>query len=59
MLKGYRTLIVNVVAFFVAIGTMFGLDIAPEAQTEITVGVLAVANIVLRFVTTTPIGDVD
>ena len=38
--------------------TIFGFDFAltPEVQAEIVAAVMAVVNIVLRFITTKPVG---
>ena len=58
-LKGYRTLIINVVALIASILAMAGFDITPEAQGQITTGILAVVNIVLRFITDTKVGEPD
>lgn len=56
-MKGYRTIIVNVLALIFSLALFFGLDISAESQGEITAGVLAVANIALRFITDTPVGQ--
>ncbi len=52
-----RTLWANVIGGAVAIATAFGLDldIDAEAQTAIVGGIMAVVNIVLRFMTTAPV----
>lgn len=57
MLKGKRTFIAQIIGLGATIGTMYGLDIAPEAQTEITTGIVsawAVINLIIRRVTNTP-----
>jgi hypothetical protein len=53
-----KTLIVNVLAGIAAVATAFGLDLGLDAekQTAIVGGILAVANVVLRVVTTQPVG---
>lgn len=53
-----KTLWVNVVAGIAAVGTAFGLDLGLDAeqQTAIVGGIMALVNIVLRFVTKQPIG---
>jgi len=52
-----RTLWANVIAGVAAVSTAFGLDLGltPETQTAIVGGVLAVVNIVLRFMTKAPV----
>lgn len=52
-----KTLWTNIIAGGVAVATAFGLDIGlgPETQTAIVGGIMAVANIVLRLVTTKPV----
>ena len=52
-----RTLWANVIGGAIAIGTAFGLDldIDAEAQTAIVGGIMAVVNIVLRFMTSAPV----
>lgn len=55
--KGYRTLIVNIVALASSLLMMAGVDIPLETQSQISTGILAVVNIALRFVTDTPVGQ--
>jgi len=52
-----RTFWANVIGGAVAIATAFGLDldIDAEAQTAIVGGIMAVVNIVLRFMTSAPV----
>lgn len=51
-----RTIWVNLVALVAALLAAFGVaDIGAEAQASTVAGIMAVANIVLRFVTKTPI----
>lgn len=52
-----RTLWANVIAGVAAVSTAFGLDLGldAEAQTAIVGGVMAVVNIILRFMTTAPV----
>lgn len=52
-----KTFWVNVIAGIVAVGTAFGLklDIDADTQTAIVGGVMAVANIILRFMTKAPV----
>jgi len=52
-----RTLWANVVGGALAIGTAFGLDLPvdEETKTAIVGGVMAIVNIVLRFMTKAPV----
>lgn len=52
-----RTLWANVIGGAIAIGTAFGLnlDVDAEAQTAIVGGIMAVVNIILRFMTVAPV----
>jgi hypothetical protein len=55
-----KTIWANVIAFAATLATVFGLDLpfelTAEVQAEIVAAVMAMVNIVLRFVTDTPIG---
>lgn len=55
-LKGWRTFILNTAApaFFVWLG-LRGFDVDPETQYALTLGFMAVANLILRWLTTTAI----
>ena len=55
--KGYRTLIVNGVALLASLLVMAGIDIPAETQSQISTGILAVVNIVLRFITDSKAGS--
>lgn len=58
-MKGYRTLIVNLIAVAASMAGIYGIDIPAETQAEIATGIVAllgVVNMVLRTVTTTPVG---
>ena len=54
-----KTIWANVLAFAATMFTVFGVnlpfELSPEVQAEIVAAVMAVVNIVLRFVTTEPI----
>lgn len=52
-----KTLWVNVVALVATLAGAFKLDLGltPEVQATVVTTIMAVVNIVLRFVTTTPI----
>lgn len=53
-----KTIWVNLVALGATLATVLGVDtgLTPEVQTQIVAGVMGIVNIVLRFVTTTPVG---
>lgn len=53
-----KTLIVNVLAGLATVLGVFKIDVGltPEVQAQLVVGILAVANIVLRLVTKAPVG---
>ena len=48
-----KTIWANVIAFTAAISTAFGIDLGldPESQTAIVGGIMAVANVILRVIT--------
>lgn len=52
-----KTLWVNVIAGAVAVGTAFGLNLGLDAdgQTAIVGGIMAVVNVILRFMTKAPV----
>jgi len=56
-LKGYRTLIINVVGLISSLLIMYGIDVPEELQGHISTGILAVINIYLRFKTDTKVGQ--
>lgn len=55
-IKGYRTIILNLVLLATAVFGKSAIPIEPEQVDAIMVGVGAVANIGMRFITTTPVG---
>ena len=55
-MKGYRTIATNAVILIFAGLAYFGLDI-PEPDPAILAGALAAINIILRFLTRTPVGQ--
>lgn len=58
ILQGFRTIIFNIVAIAVSwVGARYGLELTEEHHTAITVTVISLANIGLRLITKTPIGD--
>jgi hypothetical protein len=52
-----KTLWVNVLAMLAAVTGAFGIDIGldPETQTAVVGGIMAVVNIILRFMTKTAV----
>jgi hypothetical protein len=50
-----KTIWANVIAIGAAILGAFNIDVDPETQAQIAAGIVAVANIILRFVTKEPI----
>lgn len=56
MLKGYRTVITNILVLAFSVLAMFGLDVTAEDQGYILSGVLALANVGLRLITNTAYG---
>lgn len=52
-----RTLWINLIAGLVIVAGAFGLDldVTPETQTALVGGIMAIVNIILRFITTTAI----
>lgn len=57
-MKGYKTLAVNGTALAVAtVSVAAGIDWTQFASPQTAVAIGAAANIVLRFLTTTPVGE--
>lgn len=59
-MKGYRTIIVNVLMAFASLAALKGIDIPPELVEEVAtgiVGVFTLVNLFLRKITTTPMGQ--
>lgn len=50
-----KTIWVNLVALVGAVGAGFGLELPGDLQASIVVAIMAIANIVLRFVTRQPV----
>jgi len=52
-----KTIWANVIAGGATLATVFGINLGltPEVQAEIVAAVMAIVNIVLRFVTTKPV----
>lgn len=55
-MKGYKTLTANISALIVAVLAATGIGIDPETINAAVLGVFAIVNIVLRFVTDGPVG---
>ena len=56
-LKGWRTVVVNVVALAVAGLAVVGVGVSADESTAVVAGIMAIINIGLRLVTTTPVGS--
>lgn len=56
-LKGYRTVAINVAFFVLLLGSALIGEINDPAVLRGIAIVMAVANVVLRFATTGPVGD--
>lgn len=57
-MKGYRTIIVNIIAAIAALVTIkTGIPIPPELQVTFVAGVFGSLNIFMRFITDTPVGS--
>lgn len=54
-LKGYKTLLLNGIAFIYILLPILGIEV-PVPEEEVIAAVLTVANIVLRFATNTSVG---
>jgi hypothetical protein len=50
-----KTIWVNVVALVASLLAVMGVDLTPDQQGALVTSILAIANIVLRFVTTTAV----
>ena len=56
-MKGYRTIVVNVMAFIsVLVAVNTGIPIPAEVQGGIVAGVMSAINIFMRCITDTPVG---
>lgn len=61
-LKGFRTVIANVLTALASIAAVYGIEVPPEQVDEITIGIIAaftVLNTVMRSVTNTPMGKAE
>ena len=56
--KGWKTILTNgLVILYAIVETVTGEAILMDDQTAITAGALALANFLLRFATSTPVGS--
>jgi len=55
-MKGYRTLILNALALIYFTLPLIGIEVPAAEQQEINAGVLAIANVLMRFITTSKVG---
>lgn len=61
-MKGWRTIVGNVLAGIALIGTAWGVDIDPATQADLLKGIGAatvIFNGIMRAITTGPIGTKD
>lgn len=56
-MKGYRTILVNALTLIAAIGAALADANLPVDWTPWLVAGVAVVNVILRFITTTPVGE--
>lgn len=57
-MKGWRTIVFNVLSAGVAIlETTEVINVLPEKWTPVAMAGIAAANVVLRMLTTTPVGE--
>lgn len=60
MLKGWKTIVVNVLSAVASVLEMTGVtDMLPEAYHIHYVVALSVVNVLLRLITTTPVGRAE
>lgn len=55
-IRGYRTVAINVVTLVVLVATALTGQITDPVTLRYIAGGLAVGNVILRFLTTTPVG---
>lgn len=55
-LKGWRTIIGNVVILAVSLLSLWGVDVDADTQSKIIAGVFAIFNVFMRTQTDTPVG---
>ncbi|BFD46381.1 hypothetical protein [Candidatus Tisiphia endosymbiont of Temnostethus pusillus] len=57
ILQGFKTIIFNIVAIAASwLASEHGIEVSEDHQTAITITIVSLVNIVLRFLTNTPIG---
>ncbi|MCC8483816.1 MAG: hypothetical protein LN561_04650 [Rickettsia endosymbiont of Labidopullus appendiculatus] len=54
-LQGFRTIIFNLITILTAWLADFNIELSEEHQTAMSVTIIAIINIILRFITKTPI----
>ena len=52
-----KTILANGVAVAASVAMLLGLDVPGDVQAEIVVLIIAGTNVVLRFITTKPVGS--
>lgn len=50
-----KTVWVNLIALIASVATAMGFDVGPDVQGELVGGIMAAANLGLRFVTKAPV----
>ncbi|WP_341755604.1 hypothetical protein [Candidatus Tisiphia endosymbiont of Ptychoptera albimana] len=57
ILQGFKTITFNIVAIAASwLASEHGIEVPKDHQTAITITIVSLVNIVLRFLTNTPIG---
>lgn len=59
-MKGYRTIIMNILMAIAAIGVIFGVEIDPNDMNKIATGMISgigIVNLILRAITDTKMGE--
>jgi hypothetical protein len=56
-----KTILANAIALTASISATFGLDLGltEDVQASIVVGIMGIVNIILRVITTEPVGSAD
>lgn len=58
-MKGYRTIIVNILMLVASLGAIYGFEVTADQIEEIATGIITVftvVNLILRAITTTSVG---
>jgi uncharacterized protein (DUF697 family) len=59
-MKGYRTILGNVLMLLASFGAIYGFEVTEEQLEQITTGIVTiftVGNLILRVFTNTPVGE--